>query len=60
MDIVPTAIQAGQCSLTVRVLSPGGQALVNTAVRLRRGASVLVGGPTHQRGVLIIAISVPQ
>ena len=60
LEIVPTAIQAGQNSLTVRVLSPGGQALVNTAVRLRRGATVLVGGPTHQKGVLIIGITVPQ
>ncbi len=57
LEIVPTAIQDGQYSLTVRVLGPGGQALVNTAVRLRGGATVLVGGPTHQAGVLIIAIS---
>ncbi len=57
LEIIPTAIQVGQYSLTVRVLGPGGQPLVNTAVRLRTGATVLVGGPTHQEGVLIIAIS---
>ena len=57
LEIVPTAIQEGQYSLTVRVLGPAGQALVNTAVRLRTGATVLVGGPTHETGVLIIAIS---
>ncbi len=57
LEIVPTAIQGGQYSLTVRVLGPGGQPLVNTSVRLRSGATVLVGGPTHETGVLIIAIS---
>ena len=57
LEIVPTAIQEGQYSLTVRVLGPTGQSLVNTAVRLRAGATVLVGGPTHEAGVLIIAIS---
>jgi hypothetical protein len=35
-----------------------GQAVVNTRVRLRSGATVLVGGPSHQKGVLIIAITV--
>ena len=57
LEITPTAIQGGQYSLTVRVLSSGGQALVNTGVRLRSGATVLVGGPSHQKGVLIIAIT---
>ena len=57
LEIVPTAIQGGQYSLTVRVLSAGGQAVVNTAVRLKSGATVLVGGPSHQKGVLIIAIT---
>ena len=57
LEIVPTAIQGGQYSLTVRVLSSSGQALLNTRVRLRSGATVLVGGPSHQKGVLIIAIT---
>ncbi len=57
LQIIPTAIQEGQYSLTVRVLSTAGQAVVNTAVRLKSGATVLVGGPSHQRGVLIIAIT---
>lgn len=57
LEIVPTAIQAGQYSLTVRVISSSGQALVNTTVRLRSGATVLVGGPSHQKGVLIIAVT---
>ena len=57
LQIIPTAIQAGQYSLTVRVLSTAGQAIVNTAVRLKSGATVLVGGPSHQKGVLIVAIT---
>lgn len=58
LEIVPTAIQGGQYSLTVRVLSPGGQALINTAVRLRSGGPpALIGGLTHQKGVLIMAIT---
>jgi len=57
LEIVPTATQGGQHSLRVRVLGPSGQVLVNTTVRLRGGATVLVGGPTHEAGVLIIAIS---
>lgn len=57
LEVVPTAIQEGQYDLTVRVLSAGGQPAVNTTVRLRRGSTVLVGGPSHQKGVLIIAIS---
>jgi hypothetical protein len=60
LEIIPTAMQGGQYSLTVRVLSSGGQAVLNTRVRLRSGATVLVGGPSHQKGVLIIAITVPQ
>jgi hypothetical protein len=57
LEITLTAIQDGQYSLTVRVLGSGGQPALNTAVRLRRGSTVLVGGPAHQKGVLIIAIS---
>lgn len=58
LEIVPTAIRDGQYHLAVRVLGPDGQALVNTTVRLRRGARpVLVGGLSHEQGVLIVAIS---
>jgi len=57
LEITPTAIKDGQYSLTVRVLGSDGKPSVNTVVRLRRGSTVLVGGPSHQKGVLIIAIS---
>lgn len=58
LEVIPTAIQGGQYNLTVHVLGPGGQALVNTQVRLRGGGPpVIVGGLLHQKGVLIIAIS---
>jgi hypothetical protein len=58
LDITPTAIQEGQYSLTVHVRGSEGKSFVNTAVRLRRGSTVLVGGgPPYQQGALIIAIS---
>lgn len=57
LEITPTGAQDGQYSLTVRVLLADGKVPVNTVVRLRRGSTVLVGGPSHQKGVLIIAIS---
>jgi hypothetical protein len=57
LEITPTAIQGDQYSLRVHVVAASGRPLVKTAVRLRRGATVLVGGPKHQQGVLIIAIS---
>jgi hypothetical protein len=58
LEVIPTAIQGGQYSLTVHVLGSGGQVLVNTQVRLRAGGPpVSVGGLPHLKGVLIIAIS---
>ncbi len=57
LEITPTAVQENQYSLKVTVLSSAGQPTFNTVVRLRRGSTVLVGGPSHQKGVLIIAIS---
>jgi hypothetical protein len=57
LEITPTGVQDGQVSLAVRVLLADGKVPVNTVVRLRRGSTVLVGGPSHQNGVLIIAIS---
>jgi hypothetical protein len=57
LEVVPTAIDRGQATLGVRILGPGGQPLMNTTVRLRSGATVLLGGPRHDQGVLIIALS---
>lgn len=57
LEITPTAIKDGEYTLTVRVQTSGGQAMVNTRVKLKAGRTVLVGGPTHQKGVLIIAIT---
>jgi hypothetical protein len=57
LEITPTAIQDGEYTIAIRVQASGGQALVNTRIKLKAGRSVLVGGPTHQKGVLIIAIT---
>lgn len=42
--------------LTVQI-SEGPRNLLTTTLGLRRGGMVLVGGPTHQAGVLILIIS---
>jgi hypothetical protein len=57
LEVVPTAIDRKQSTLAVRILGPDGQPLMNTTVRLRSGATVLLGGPRHDQGVLIIALS---
>jgi hypothetical protein len=38
-------------------ISDGPRKLLTTTLGLRRGGMVLVGGPTHQAGVLILIIS---
>lgn len=57
LEVTPTAVRAGQVSLQVRVLGPGGEQLMASTVTLRGGQTILVGGPPHQSGVLIIALS---
>jgi hypothetical protein len=42
--------------LSIRI-SDGPKNLLTTTLGLRRGGMVLVGGPTHQNGVLILIIS---
>jgi len=42
--------------LSIRI-SDGPRNLLTTTLGLRRGGMVLVGGPTHQAGVLILIIS---
>jgi hypothetical protein len=57
LEVTPTALQGGQATLAIRVLA-GGQAVLNTSVRLRSGGPpVLVGGFRHDEGFLIIAVS---
>ncbi|MFB3817369.1 MAG: hypothetical protein ACE147_06880 [Candidatus Methylomirabilales bacterium] len=57
LEVTPTAMQGGQATLAIRVLA-GGQAVLNTSVRLRSGGPpVLVGGFRHDEGFLIIALS---
>jgi hypothetical protein len=58
LEITPTATEGEHHSVMVRYLGPGGQPLLNTTVRLRRGATFLLGKDTpYREGVLIIAIS---
>ncbi|MBI4536918.1 MAG: hypothetical protein HY712_03045 [candidate division NC10 bacterium] len=57
LEITPAASQGGQHTLTVRLLRSSGQVLLNSAVRLRSGATVFVGQVPHQEGDIFIAIS---
>ena len=57
LEVTPTAVADGNYTLQVRVLGPKGEALITSSVRLRTGGTVLIGGPPHPPGVLIIALS---
>ncbi|MGZ9163472.1 MAG: hypothetical protein ACXW4J_10670 [Candidatus Deferrimicrobiaceae bacterium] len=48
--------QGDKVRLSIR-LSDGPRNLLTTTLGLRRGGMVLVGGPSHQAGVLILLIS---
>ena len=48
--------EADKVRLSIRI-SAGPRNLLTTTLGLRRGGMVLVGGPTHQAGVLILIIS---
>lgn len=53
--VMPRQYKEGRVALNV-MLVQGARTLVNTAVTLRNNGTFLVGGPSHQDGVLIIAI----
>ena len=57
LEVTPTAVADGQYKLQVRVLGPTGEPVMTSNVNLRPGGTVLIGGPPHPPGVLIIALS---
>ena len=57
LEVTPTAMTEGNYHLKVRVLGPKGEVVMNSAVRLRPGGTVFIGGPPQAPGVLIIALS---
>jgi hypothetical protein len=64
LELTPTAIDRGAVQVQARVIEtklvqgrPAPEAIVNTSLRLQRGATVVIGGPAYQNGVLVIVIS---
>jgi hypothetical protein len=56
MRATPLPARGDKVRLSIR-LSEGPRNLLTTTLGLRRGGMVLVGGPPHQAGVLILIIS---
>lgn len=56
MRATPLPARGDKVRLSVRI-SEGSRNLLTTTLGLRRGGMVLVGGPSHQAGVLILIIS---
>ena len=56
MRVTPSAAPENKVRLAVQIME-GGKNLLTTTLGLSRGGMVLVGGPPHQSGVLILLIS---
>ncbi|MGZ8447892.1 MAG: hypothetical protein ACXWWM_08965, partial [Candidatus Deferrimicrobiaceae bacterium] len=56
MWATPLPAHGDKVRLSIQI-SDGPRKLLTTTLGLRRGGMVLVGGPTHQSGVLILIIS---
>ena len=56
MRVTPVPAQGAKVRLSVQI-TEGAKNLLTTTLGLSRGGMVLVGGPSHQAGVLILIIS---
>lgn len=56
MRVTPVNAPGNKIRLAVQIME-GGKNLLTTTLGLSRGGMVLVGGPPHQSGVLILLIS---
>ncbi len=56
LDLYPYGLSGGSIELMVTI-TDGSKRLLDTTFRLANGATILVGGPAHADGVLIVAIS---
>jgi hypothetical protein len=56
MRVTPQPAQGNKVRLAVQI-TEGAKNLLTTTLGLSRGGMVLVGGPSHQAGVLILIIS---
>jgi len=54
--LVPQGVSGGSVVLLASIQG-GGRTILNTELKLANGGSILVGGPAHEAGVLILAIT---
>lgn len=60
LQVTPLAVQEGFWQVGVKILRGGGggeESLLTSTVKLRSGGSVLLAGPPHDQGILVIALS---
>jgi hypothetical protein len=56
LDLYPYGISGGSLELLVTIID-GSKRMLDTTVRLPRNGTIVVGGPAHGDGVLIVALS---
>ena len=56
LDLYPFGLSGGSLELLVTI-TDGSKRLLDTTVRLSNNGTILVGGPAHGDGVLLVAIS---
>ena len=60
LEVTPLAVQDGLWQVGVKILrgsGPSQESLLTSTVKLRSGGSVLLAGPPHDQGILVIALS---
>ncbi len=60
LQVTPLAVQDGLWQVGVKILrgsGPSQESLLTSTVKLRSGGSVLLAGPPHEQGILVIALS---
>jgi hypothetical protein len=56
LDLYPFGLSGGSLELLVTI-TDGSKRLLDTTFRLSNNGTILVGGPAHGDGVLLVAIS---
>jgi hypothetical protein len=56
MDLYPYGLSEGRLELLVTI-TEGSKRILDTTVRLSNNSTIVVGGPAHAGGVLIVALS---
>ena len=60
LEVTPLTVQDGLWQVAVKILRgsrPSEESLLTSTVKLRSGGSVLLAGPPHDQGILVIALS---